>query len=62
MPKLEWERLASSFRNTHIYRCRVPAGWLIYTDGSSEGSITFMPDPKHHWDGGSLEPGDIEIE
>ena len=40
---------------TTAFRGKVPGGWLIVTS-SSEGlsGVTFYPDPKHEWDGGSL--------
>jgi hypothetical protein len=40
----------------HAYRARVPGGWLVFirTPGPSGlGGVTFYPDPKHAWDGGS---------
>ena len=42
-----------------VYRGKVPGGWLItlfWTSGHGEGgsSVTFMPDPDHTWDGGTL--------
>lgn len=33
-----------------IRRARIPGGWLVTI--RDEG-ITFVPDPKHEWDGGS---------
>ncbi|MBI3683254.1 MAG: hypothetical protein HY235_23015 [Acidobacteria bacterium] len=30
-------------------RARVPGGWMV----TGAGSLTFVPDPKHTWDGGS---------
>jgi hypothetical protein len=34
-----------------IRRAKIPGGWLVTI--RDEG-ITFVPDPKHEWDGGSL--------
>lgn len=40
---------------TQVYRAKVPGGWLILTSGGQGFSgLTFYPDPKHEWDGGSL--------
>jgi hypothetical protein len=40
---------------TAVYRARVGGGWLVVC-ANSEGmsGVTFYPDPKHCWDGGSL--------
>jgi len=47
-PTLRWESLAS----THgaVLRARVPGGWLV----AAGGGVTFLPDPAHAWDGGSV--------
>jgi hypothetical protein len=45
-------------KSVTIRRAKVIGGWLIAvnTIGSMpEPAITFFPDPKHEWDGGSLE-------
>ncbi len=40
---------------TVIYRAKVSGGWLILAAGSQGLSgITFYPDPRHEWDGGTL--------
>jgi len=36
---------------SEVGRSKVPGGWLIVM-GSN---MTFYPDPKHTWDGGSME-------
>jgi hypothetical protein len=41
-----------------IHRSKVPGGWLVVFTAHYEGirpSITFYPDPKHEWDGTSLD-------
>ena len=41
-----------------IHRSQVPGGWLVVLTAHYEGirpSITFYPDPKHEWDGTSLD-------
>ena len=37
-------------------RAKVPGGWLVIAQfkiGGSHG-LTFLPDPNHQWDGGTL--------
>jgi hypothetical protein len=48
-PTLRWESLATTHGN--VARARVPGGWLVASGG---GGITFVPDPAHAWDGGSV--------
>ena len=62
--RLLWEKLSIAepkheFTFGSIYRAKVPGGWLLnifWTSGHGEGgvSMTFMPDPDHTWDGGTL--------
>jgi len=33
--------------NAHLYRQRVPGGWLVYSNNASPW--TFFPDPDHEW-------------
>ena len=69
MATLEWERLKSKGKAAaddpaghapggHIYRSKVPGGWLLAmydTRSTSDfGSVAFYPDPSHDWDGNSL--------
>lgn len=49
-PRLVWESLNSS--KYPITRAEIPGGWLVALNGSG---VTFVPDAKHLWDGGSLE-------
>jgi hypothetical protein len=49
-PRLEWQRLASS--DYSVSRASVPGGWLVTLNGES---VTFVPDPKHQWQGVSPE-------
>lgn len=45
-----------SYDNHGIYRAKVPGGWLIMlSNGNVHKVLTFYPDPKHDWDGSSLE-------
>jgi hypothetical protein len=37
-------------------RAKVPGGWLVLSQfhiGGAHG-LTFVPDPRHEWDGGSI--------
>ncbi|MGA2063256.1 MAG: hypothetical protein ABSG67_22525 [Thermoguttaceae bacterium] len=38
-----------------IKRAKVPGGWLIMVKLTDSFELTFYPDPKHEWDGGSSE-------
>ena len=60
-PVLQLERLLAhdpndtdSFGNPkgpghYADRTRIPGGWLVFRN-----AVTFVPDPNHEWDGGSL--------
>ena len=62
-PVLTWETLATRREEDGILdskymteRAKVPGGWLVVSQfhiGGAHG-LTFVPDPKHEWDGGSL--------
>ncbi len=49
-PRLVWEPINSS--NYSVSRAAIPGGWLVALHGSG---VTFVPDAKHKWDGGSAE-------
>jgi hypothetical protein len=51
-PLLRWERLRVA-GGPAVTRARVPGGWLV-SGGSSGGSLAFVPDLGHGWDGGSV--------
>jgi hypothetical protein len=63
--RLRWEKLNSAepkheFTYASVYRAKVPGGWLLTTfhssgQGGSGVASTFVPDPGHTWDGGSLD-------
>jgi hypothetical protein len=39
-----------------VHRAKVPGGWLVVTSsGHGLSGITFYPDPRHEWDGGTLK-------
>ena len=41
--------------STGAYRAKVPGGWLVMVSGTQGISgVTFYPDPRHEWDGGTL--------
>jgi len=46
------------FSSHPISRAKIPGGWLmtIQTNNQADRSVgmTFVPDPKHEWDGKSL--------
>jgi hypothetical protein len=49
-PRLEWDRVNSS--SYSVTRAAVPGGWLVTLNGSG---LTFVPDLKHKWNGGSAK-------
>jgi hypothetical protein len=49
-PRLMWAPMNSS--NYSVSRAAIPGGWLVALHGSG---VTFVPDAKHLWDGGSVE-------
>ena len=63
MANIEWEFITVSGKAgggtgevKYVMRSKVPGGWLIavYSGCSGSNSVTFMPDPRHEWDGNSL--------
>ncbi len=63
---LKWQELrgfpvneADDSSRARLYRAAVPGGWLIgfseYCGDGGVGGVTFMPDPQHAWDGGSVD-------
>jgi hypothetical protein len=48
-PRLAWTPINSS--NYSVMRSAVPGGWLV----ALGSGVTFVPDAKHAWDGGSVE-------
>lgn len=61
MANLVWEQLRSSDQYMVTWRAKVIGGWLVFTDRGHTSGLAFLPDPKHHWDGGSPEPGDTDL-
>lgn len=47
-PVLVFERLGGT---ASLSRAKIPGGWLVM----SASSVTFVPDEKHEWDGGSVD-------
>lgn len=52
--ELLWEQVEGEGKTGSYWRtsrARVPGGWLVRTDWSTEGGpgLTFVPDPKHEW-------------
>jgi hypothetical protein len=61
LPSLAFEALPRTLNgrqmeNHHfiVYRAAVPGGWLVVTGIRDGGGATFVPDPEHAWDGGSV--------
>jgi hypothetical protein len=62
-PVLRWETLTTKREEDGMLdskymteRAKVPGGWLVVSQfhiGGAHGP-TFVPDPRHEWDGGSL--------
>jgi hypothetical protein len=48
-----WEELATSLGP--VWRAKVPGGWLLTGSAGAGRSVTFYPDARHEWDGGTLE-------
>jgi hypothetical protein len=46
-------RITTTSANFTIYRARIPGGWLVAV--RPHDNLTFIPDPGHEWDGGSIE-------
>jgi hypothetical protein len=38
-----------------LRRAPVPGGWLVTLRLNEGGGLTFVPDPHHEWDGGSVD-------
>jgi hypothetical protein len=69
-PKFDLERLPITFEGKAagalartvyamayaVHRAMVPGGWLVVVSGNSGASgVAFYPDPKHEWNGGTLD-------
>ena len=64
--ELEHNRIQAESKKPYfnLRRAKIPGGWLVvfhrldvYSDphsGVGFGGMTFVPDPHHTWDGGSL--------
>jgi len=58
-PLLHFKRLRAEGDVTfgmyaRLLRASVPGGWLIVADQADGAGVTFVPDPAHQWDGGSV--------
>jgi hypothetical protein len=51
--ELVLEVLRTRYGPVLVRRAKISGGWLVY-GRDDEASITFVPDPTHEWDGGSL--------
>jgi hypothetical protein len=45
---------SSSSLDEEISRAQVPGGWLILIQ-ADQPTLFFYPDPRHEWDGGSID-------
>jgi len=45
---------SSSHLDEEISRAHVPGGWLILLK-ADQPALFFYPDPRHEWDGGSID-------
>ncbi|MGC9973359.1 MAG: hypothetical protein ABSE56_22515 [Bryobacteraceae bacterium] len=45
-------RISCNSATFSIYRAKIPGGWLVAMRPHDQ--LTFIPDPQHQWDGGSL--------
>ena len=62
-PVLRWETLNTEREDHGVLdsryiteRAKVPGGWLVISQfyvGGAHG-LTFLPDPEHRWNGGSV--------
>ena len=51
--------LADDAARVHLWRAKVPGGWLLMTakrvaGQEDSGQVSFYGDPKHEWDGDSI--------
>jgi hypothetical protein len=37
-----------------LFRAKIPGGWLVLLRTDEAESVTFVPDPRHEWDGSSI--------
>jgi len=61
MPTCKFEDVKTNEgRDLEMKRAKVPGGWFVvvyndlYQHACHIPSVTFYPDPNHHWDGNSL--------
>jgi hypothetical protein len=55
-PALAFHALdGSGLRWLAIKRAAIPGGWLVVVEQVDGGGVTFVPDPEHRWDGGSVD-------
>jgi len=60
---LSWQEISSPDAHHSVFRSKIPGGWLVTVGfdldpenqfGGTGSSISFVPDPEHKWDGGSV--------
>ena len=55
--KLEFTKVNGHIPDFTIYRAKIPGGWLVTDKPGPNGGkgMTFVPDPDHKWNGGSVD-------
>ena len=54
-PTLKWESILNEGAAIATARTKVVGGWLVCCQvGADAAGTTFIPDPKHEWDGYSV--------
>ena len=55
--RLSFQQLRGDNPDWTLYRAKIPGGWLLTNQRQPDGGkgLTFVPDPDHQWDGGSLD-------
>jgi hypothetical protein len=51
--ELMFERLPNQL-GPRLRRAKIPGGWLVATGNDDNGSVAFVPDDKHIWNGGGV--------
>lgn len=46
---VDWELIQAPHGSDNASRTQVPGGWIVYVNGFSRPSTTFVPDPDHKW-------------
>lgn len=55
---MEWEQLLidpNSPGPRHVYRLKVPGGWLVFCSQGNGGGLAFYPDEDYSWERAELK-------